>query len=329
MMNTKRCCGDKNYDIDKISSLPDDVLTHILSFLSTRKAMQTCILSKRWKNTWASVPILEFNIKEFGLPKIIDDEMAVESVIKFGLLVKSALEKRERSCVIKRFQLWLDSGVHWPRTYCGRTYWPRTQAVADCICDGMKLKPQECSVKLDSCAKLNLNTNLIFTCASLIDLQLQFYIEDNPFVVIKPNSVNLPCLKTLDLTGDIIMSDDFYKKLLLGCPVLEELVLSCYGGIIEICSNTLKKLVIEGCDEGSSRLQISTPNLIYFEICIMYFKEILLQKMPSLVNALISVPGWFDQDQYITGVPKFIANFSNLERLKLQFYFPDEKVLWK
>src|SRR5664279_5487719 len=105
MMNTKRC------GIDRISSLPDEILTYILSFLSTRNAVQTCILSKRWINTWTSVPVLEFEMKEFkSMPNIVESKMAVT---KFELLVKNVLEKQDSSCMINRFRLWFDcSGVY-------------------------------------------------------------------------------------------------------------------------------------------------------------------------------------------------------------------------
>ncbi|XP_078153658.1 F-box/FBD/LRR-repeat protein At1g16930-like [Carex rostrata] len=307
MMNTER------RGIDRISSLPDDILTYILSFLSTRQAVQTCILSKRWTNTWASVPVLEFDIDEL-MPKIFDAKMTVKFVTKFELLVKSVLEKRDTSCVISRFHLWFGYG---------EVYLPCTQVVADCISDAMKLKPQECSMKLCLYANLNLNTNMIFTCASLIHLKLWVYTH----VATEPNSINLPCLKSLDLTSEV--SGDFFKKLLLGCPVLDELVLSSSKGIIEICSNTLKKLVINDLYKGN-RLHISTPNLLYIEICIMdiiNMGEILLLNMPSLVDAFITIPGWYDEDEYVSGAPKLIASLSNLESLKLEFYCTDKKVL--
>ena len=69
MTNNETCA------IDRISSLPDEILTYILSFLSTRNAVQTCILSKRWINTWTSVPVLEFEMKEFkSMPNIVESK---------------------------------------------------------------------------------------------------------------------------------------------------------------------------------------------------------------------------------------------------------------
>jgi hypothetical protein len=52
---TKRECNQNN---DIISDLADYVLIHILSFLKTKQAVQTCILSKRWINLWKNLPSL-------------------------------------------------------------------------------------------------------------------------------------------------------------------------------------------------------------------------------------------------------------------------------
>ncbi|KAK6257938.1 hypothetical protein QUC31_001397 [Theobroma cacao] len=46
---------------DRISELPDEILVHILSFLSLRNAARSGILSRRWRHLWKSVPSLNFD----------------------------------------------------------------------------------------------------------------------------------------------------------------------------------------------------------------------------------------------------------------------------
>lgn len=45
---------------NKLCNLPDIVLQHILSFLGTKDAVRTSVLSKRWLYLWVSMPNLNF-----------------------------------------------------------------------------------------------------------------------------------------------------------------------------------------------------------------------------------------------------------------------------
>ncbi|KAL1805860.1 hypothetical protein ACET3Z_028928 [Daucus carota] len=47
-------------DRDRISKLSDDVIHQILSYLDARLAVQTSVLSKRWKLVWTTLPFLNF-----------------------------------------------------------------------------------------------------------------------------------------------------------------------------------------------------------------------------------------------------------------------------
>uniref|UniRef100_A0A2N9F7W4 F-box domain-containing protein n=1 Tax=Fagus sylvatica TaxID=28930 RepID=A0A2N9F7W4_FAGSY len=51
--------------VDRISNLPDSLLSHILSFLKIKEYVATSILSSRWKLVWTLVPIVEFDANEF------------------------------------------------------------------------------------------------------------------------------------------------------------------------------------------------------------------------------------------------------------------------
>ncbi|XP_052723057.1 F-box/LRR-repeat protein At4g14103-like [Vigna angularis] len=50
---------------DLISSLHDEIICYILSFLKSREAVATSVLSKRWNLLWRSVPSLDFDTDEY------------------------------------------------------------------------------------------------------------------------------------------------------------------------------------------------------------------------------------------------------------------------
>ncbi|CAI8585565.1 unnamed protein product [Vicia faba] len=66
---------------DRLSEFHDSILCHILSFLPTKHAATTSILSKRWKSLWLFVLTLDFDCKSFKDMAAFD-----YSVHKFMLL---------------------------------------------------------------------------------------------------------------------------------------------------------------------------------------------------------------------------------------------------
>ncbi|KAK6150468.1 hypothetical protein DH2020_015400 [Rehmannia glutinosa] len=61
----KRKTSENNRDEDIISSLPEHILYHILSFLPTKDAIKTSALSKTWNSAWKSFPIIIFDQYSF------------------------------------------------------------------------------------------------------------------------------------------------------------------------------------------------------------------------------------------------------------------------
>ncbi|XBI10416.1 hypothetical protein VPH35_137700 [Triticum aestivum] len=62
---------------DRISALPDDLLHHVMSFLTPWEIVQTCLLSRRWRNVWVSARCLSIDSDQFStlrqLKKFLDN----------------------------------------------------------------------------------------------------------------------------------------------------------------------------------------------------------------------------------------------------------------
>jgi hypothetical protein len=62
---TKRARAGRCSAPDRLSALPDELLRHVLSFLPSRQAVQTTVLSKRWVDLWRSVPAINLDLTDF------------------------------------------------------------------------------------------------------------------------------------------------------------------------------------------------------------------------------------------------------------------------
>ncbi|GAU25870.1 hypothetical protein TSUD_164110 [Trifolium subterraneum] len=190
---------------DIISTLPDFILCHILSFLETKHVVTTTILSKRWKNLYRSVPVLHFNTT-------VTDEPAY---FRFMNFVYSVLFSRDLAFSIKTF--YLDFTFH---DY--QIIYPRSPM--DIITLIMKVVVLLGVENIDLCVELEKTVGFtklpisILTCNTLVVLNLHsFRVEE----AISP--VYLPSLKTLHLENIWFPKVRDFMLFLNGCPILEDL----------------------------------------------------------------------------------------------------------
>ncbi|KAJ9540130.1 hypothetical protein OSB04_026636 [Centaurea solstitialis] len=89
---------------DRLSSLPDALLIHILSQIDTRLAVQSSILSKRWVNLWTFLPVLNFDSSFF--PK--DQKYTLDNFVykvTFDIFIEKVLAYRNDSIKIDRVSI--------------------------------------------------------------------------------------------------------------------------------------------------------------------------------------------------------------------------------
>ncbi|WVZ94590.1 hypothetical protein U9M48_040465 [Paspalum notatum var. saurae] len=51
---------------DRLSALPDALLHHIMSFMKAWDAVRTCVLSRRWRDLWASAPCVDIRVGRYS-----------------------------------------------------------------------------------------------------------------------------------------------------------------------------------------------------------------------------------------------------------------------
>ncbi|XP_045822400.1 putative FBD-associated F-box protein At3g12840 [Trifolium pratense] len=117
--------------IDRISDLPDSILSHILSFLPTKQASATSILSKRWKLVWHSILTLNFDQNKDTFKNCFHFE-------EFIYFTISSL--RENSIRLFTFKCSGDSNFNqrfYNQILC-RNFWKHPPTVPECLSSQLK-----------------------------------------------------------------------------------------------------------------------------------------------------------------------------------------------
>lgn len=179
---------------DRISSLPDPIIGHILSFLPTKLSAATSILSKRWKPIWLSLPTLHFEDETFP------------NYDSFRLFVLTFFLTRDISLPLHSFHLKCTKASYLHSEDINRF----VQAATQRVIENLNLRTVSFRLELP---------RSIFSCETLVVLRL-YGISLNELSRVV---VHFPCLKILDLSHVFFKHAEYLPKLLSGCPILEEL----------------------------------------------------------------------------------------------------------
>uniref|UniRef100_A0ACD5ZH19 Uncharacterized protein n=1 Tax=Avena sativa TaxID=4498 RepID=A0ACD5ZH19_AVESA len=88
---------------DRIGALPDDVLRYLISFLLSREAVRTCVLAKRWRTLWKSVPALRIDDPEsyegaHGSSTFVDDLIRLRGPMPLNVCHISSVVDHAANC---------------------------------------------------------------------------------------------------------------------------------------------------------------------------------------------------------------------------------------
>ncbi|XP_058761635.1 FBD-associated F-box protein At4g10400-like [Vicia villosa] len=187
---------------DRMSSLPDSLLCHILSFLPTKTSVATMsLVSRRWRHLWQHLQVFDFADDSF------DTVHWSKKFKKFALFVNAVLAFR-KSRDIRNFQLRCDIQTSNHRWDCA-DMWIR--AAINPNLEQLSLSILDYGLDMDVVLPHSL-----LNCNNLVSLSLVGAIKMN----VEGFELHFPSLKSLKLGPDIVDSEFL---LLSACPILETL----------------------------------------------------------------------------------------------------------
>ncbi|XP_055960606.1 putative F-box/LRR-repeat protein At3g42770 [Mercurialis annua] len=301
----------QNRNRDIISSLPDAVICNILSFLPTKYVVGTSILSRRWRYTWTSVPVLDFDDTLISHPETAkrSKEQCFMQFVNRVLLLHCDKIKTLRYKVVNIPDRLMDHHTN---------LW---------ICSAVMRNIEE--LDLD-CKSIEL-PQILFNCKTIKILKLHDNIQ---FKIIA--TVSLPRLKVLHIKRVSVAN---LEKILLGCPTLEELVVcrdvvDYHATTLYVVSSSLKRLTIyqkymmRGLDPRS--VVINAPKLEFFELEDHVSRYFTVMKVSSPLEASIDVRS--SCTNYALQLLRRITNVSVLHlsayTLRALFRASDDKYPW-
>ncbi|XP_045822434.1 F-box/FBD/LRR-repeat protein At1g16930-like [Trifolium pratense] len=230
---------------DRLSDLPDGVLHHILSFSDAKQAVQSCILSKRWKNLWKTLPTLKLTSRQFTTRRA------------FTKFVSHILSHRDASTSLYTFDF-------------HRAGFIAPQLLKRILKYAFSHNVQQLQINT-SCRDLIFLPSFV-SCHTLTSLNLCFNLYGVRTVF--PNSLNLPALTNLCLQYFIFyVNDDGHVDPFSTLNRLNSLnIYHCMvrgNQTLCISNATLADLKIndDSYDGRMKFFELSTPSLCTFVYC--------------------------------------------------------------
>jgi len=228
---------------DRLSNLPDGVLLHILSFLDAKYAVQTCVLSTRWKYLWKSIPTLILQSERF---------YTVKQFAKFASKMLT-LRLRKKSAALDALHLDCRGGIE-----------PRILKRIFNYVSSHNTHLQK--LEISGYGETSLIMRCISSCQALTSLKLGCIKFPRPFF---PKSLNLPALTSLNLKAFIFCGgDDNCAEPFSAFTKLNSLVIDTCAvrdaKILRVSSETLLNLAMHDNSYSFDKIQLFTPSLSTF-----------------------------------------------------------------
>ncbi|CAN8271254.1 unnamed protein product [Cochlearia groenlandica] len=273
---------------DRISDLPESLITQILLHLPTKDTAKTSVLSTKWKNLWLKVPGLDLDYADF---RFSENEQVFSSFIDSFLV-------RNPNSRLEKFK------VNYSRFEMLRS----TDLIESAISRGIRFLDLESNTFYRDSSDERIYPAVdympwnLYTSKTIVSLKLSFsgFSCNDPE---KSFVVSMPCLRSMHLNQVHWNADTMnLEKLVLGCPVLEELtyVRALHSNfedddvvLTRVRSRSLKRLYVPfvyGFDcrptLAKHTFEIDAPGLEYMSLREDHFDRIVLVKNLACLSTI-------------------------------------------
>ncbi|CAI0375065.1 unnamed protein product [Linum tenue] len=306
-------------DDDRLSSLPDEIITHILSYLQTKYAVVTAVLSRRWKNLWTRVSSLDFDNRSVYKP--LDRNVASPAPapvsetlrkrdMEFRRFVDRVLSRHENLDSLSRFRFHFSAAPRdWkimPGLGLNRFHFsaaPREWKVMPDFAFNTDSLVEEIDVMISGETEFELPRSMFCTSKNLKVVKLEGVI-----LSAAKGSFSLPGLKILQLRGVETEDCESLSNFVSGSHVLETVHLeNCYsrneGRMLMRSLPSLKNLkIICGYAVLEDRNLREFPGLMFLDSV----------PLPCLHSAYVDVGSYRSSDYCLIGLLTAISNAKKL-----------------
>ncbi|KAH6808280.1 hypothetical protein C2S51_029388 [Perilla frutescens var. frutescens] len=259
-------CEGRHVEIDRISTLRDELLGCVLCFLSFKEATATSILSRRWRYSWSYTPKLDFNGVKSLYALTIGDECSKSSLqmerlnyMRWVNHVIALCNESSSSSTVEDFKVYFN---------LDKTH---ETCINEWLRYALSKKVRTLELKLEDVGGVT---------SRKYDDCYTFPLErfSNDSICFK--NLRRICMQYVNVSGEAL---EFFLK---NCPLLEDLSVSQSGHFLGLKITgpfpLFKRLEIHLCHNIKS-VEIRSVDLVYFKY-IGSRIDLRLENVPRLVN---------------------------------------------
>ncbi|GAB2300080.1 hypothetical protein Dimus_034121 [Dionaea muscipula] len=252
---------------DRLSSLPDSILVHVLSFLPILDGVRSTILARRFRNLWFSLHTLTIKISHFG-DRFESSDMVQESWFWFSRFVNRVLILHRRPTLEKFvFSLsdYLDLLSEADSGDDDELLSRAIDDVAGWILAAIQREPKFLHVSLGwnyVSQDRYILPPCVWRCNAVVELEL----DDCKIISSNLTGIQMGSLKILTMK-DVEISGEMLEQIICGCPVLEYLIIdNCEVNRVCFDAPSICKLKLVDDDGVDGNYYVDCPNLVSFEL---------------------------------------------------------------